>query len=282
MAEINLINKSEKILFYFTLPIVFLMAICSSIGIWNQNLYTRESLDWMSQCIGQDISNLFFVAPILLVSAFFIKKGNRIAKIIWSGTMITNIYSYVIYCFAVHFNVLFHLYCITFGLSIYSLIYFLIYHANEDFRHWYTEKVPTKITGIFLFIIAFLFVFLWLSQSLPEAITNTVPKSISNDGLLTNPIHALDFSFYLPLMFITSFMIIKKKNSGYLLAPMMIVFTVITNINIITLTFFTMEKTNINSMPLIIVFSVFTIICLGFLWLMLKNTSKYSYRKHKD
>ncbi|AGK96988.1 hypothetical protein [Clostridium pasteurianum] len=276
MTNINYQTKADKTLLYFTVPIVILIAICSSVGIWYQNLYSRETIDWLSQCIGQDISNLFFVVPILLVSSFYASKGNKIAKIIWIGTMITNIYSYVIYCFAVHFNFLFHVYCLILGLSIYSVIYFCINNFKEDFRNWFTEKVPTKAIGIFLFTIAVIFVLLWLSQSLPGALTNTVPESISNDGLLTNPIHVLDFSFYLPLIFITAVMIIKKKTLGYILAPMMTVFGIITNINIICLTSAAMVKTSSNNMPLIIGFSIFTIVCLGFLWLMLKNISKQS------
>lgn len=264
-------TKTDAALLYFTVPIVILIAICSGIGIWYPHLYSKETIDWLSQCIGQDISNLFFVAPILLVSAFFVSKGNKIAKMIWIGTMMTNIYSYVIYSFAVHFNVLFHVYCLILGLSIFSVIYFFIYHINEDFRNWFTEKVPVKTIGTFLIILAALFVFLWLSQSLPAVITNTVPESIINDGLLTNPVHALDFSFYLPLMFISAVMLIKKKALGYLLAPMMIVFAIITNVNIISLMVVAMEKTASNNMPLIIAFSVFAIVCLGFLWAMLRS-----------
>lgn len=274
MTNINYKTKPDKTLLYFTIPIVILIAICSSIGIWYQNLYSRETIDWLSQTIGQDISNLFFVVPILLVSSFYASKGNKIAKIIWIGTMITNIYSYVIYCFAVHFNFLFHVYCLILGLSIYSVIYFFINNFKEDFRDWFTKKVPTKAIGIFLFTIAVIFVLLWLSQSLPGVLNNTIPDSIIKDGLLTNPVHALDFSFYLPLMFIAAVMIIKKKTLGYLLAPMMTVFGIITNINIICLMSVAMEKTSSNNMPMIIVFSIFTIVCLGFLWLMLKNISK--------
>ena len=92
MEKINSQPEKDKNFLYFTIPIVILMAICSAIGIWHQNLYFRETADWLAQCVGQDISNLFFVAPILLVSALYAAKGNRTAKIIWIGAMITNIY----------------------------------------------------------------------------------------------------------------------------------------------------------------------------------------------
>ena len=274
VKDINFRPKNDKSILYFTIPIVILITICSSIGIWYDKLYIRETVGWLSQCVGQDISNLFFVSPILLVSAFYASKGNKVSKIIWIGTMVTNIYSYVIYCYAVHFNFLFLVYCLILGLSIFSVLNFFIKNINEDFSEWYSKKAPTKTTGIFLFIIASMFALLWLSDSLPAVLTNTVPENIIKDNLFTNPIHVLDFSFYLPLMFISSVMLIKKKTLGYLIAPMMLVFAILINVNIICLTVVTMQKTSSNDIPMIIGFCIFTFVCLIFLWLFLKNISE--------
>jgi len=121
-----------------------------------------------------------------------------------------------------------------------------------------------------------MFSFLWLSDSLPAVLTNTVPESITNDNLLINPVQALDFSFYLPLMFISSVMLIKKKVLGYLMAPMMMVFAIITNVNIICLLVVTMQKTLSNNSPVIIVFCIFTMVSVVFLGSFLKNISKNS------
>ncbi len=270
----NIEAGKDKVLVYFTVPIVIFIIICSGIGILYPDIYARETADWMSQCIGQDISNLVCVVPALVISAFLITRGVRAAKIVWAGTMITNIYSYVIYAFAVHFNFLFHLYCLILGLSIYAVIYFFSQYMKEDFRKWYGKEADLKAVGIFLLIVSSLFVFLWLSQSLSAAIANTVPESVQADGLLTNPVHALDFSFYLPLMFIAAVMLIKKKALGYLLAPIMLVFAAITNVNIISLMFVNTVKTSVDNTPMIIVFSILLLICLVFLRLILKKLIK--------
>ncbi|MDT8717726.1 hypothetical protein IAI10_13740 [Clostridium sp. 19966] len=266
--------KNENTYLLFTIPIVILVVICSSIGIWHERIYSKETLDWLSQTVGQDISNLFFISPILIISAFYSSKGSKAAKIIWIGTMLTNIYSYVIYCFALHFNFLFHVYCLILGLSIYAVIYCFIKNKNVDFKEWFSEVTPTKSMGIALFVIALLFVFLWLSNSLPQALNNTVPDNIKQDGLLTNPIHVLDLSFYLPLMFIASFKVLKKEAEGYLLAPMMMVFGILTNINIICLMIVSMQKESINNLPQIVIFFILGIVCITFLLNFLKNISR--------
>jgi hypothetical protein len=264
----------EKVNFknlYLTIFIVLLIILCSGIGIGYPKLYEKETVDWMAQTLGQDISNIFFISPVLVLSAILVAKGSKIAKIIWIGTMLTNIYSYVIYCFAVHFNPLFHVYCVILGLSIYAVIRFFIDHIHTDFKSWYIEKTSTKLIGITLFIIAVIFTLLWLSNSLPAALTNTVPEAITKDALLTNPVHALDFSFYLPLMFFAACKILKKRTEGYLLAPMMLVFAILTNINIINLMFVTMSMESINTTPQIIFFNLLTYAFIGILITFIKN-----------
>ena len=279
MEKINSQLGKDRNFLYFTVPVVILMAICSAIGIWQQNLYFRETTDWLAQCVGQDISNLFFVAPILLLSALYAARGNRMAKIIWIGAMITNIYSYVIYCFAVHFNYLFLVYCIILGLSNFSVIYFFVNYLKEDFKSWFTEKVPTKTIGIFLIFISIMFAFLWLSGDLPAVLKNNVPENIIETGLITNTVHVLDYTFYLPLIFIAGFMLIKKKNLGYLLAPMIIVFAIITNVNIISLMVVAKYKNVPSDTGLIIGFGIFTVIYCLFLWSMLRKLKKQTKNK---
>lgn len=276
MNKISFKSENDKYILYFTIPIVILIAACSSIGVWYPKLYFNETADWLPQCIGQDVSNLFFISPILLVSGIYASRGNKTAKIIWIGTMITTVYAYIIYCFDVHFNFLFHEYCIILGLSVYSVLIFFIKNINEDFKKWFTEKAPTKTIGIFIFLVALMFTFLWLSDSIPATLNNTVPNDIIKDGLLTSPVKALDFSFYFPLMYISSVMVIKKKVVGYLLAPMMLIFDILTNINIICLMIVSMQNGISNNTPQIIVFSIFTIICLVILWLFVKNISESS------
>ena len=267
-------TERQKYFLYFTLPIVLLILICSGVGILNPNLYQKETPDWLSQCVGQDYSNVFFVVPILLITSFLSATGNRIAKIIWAGTMITNIYSYVLYCFAVHFNVLFHFYCIILGLSVYSFLVFCAKHYYLDFKSWFEQNTPVKAIGVFLLFIATAFYFLWLSQTLPAVITGGIPAAITSDALLTNPVHVLDYSFFLPLMVIAGVLSIKNNRLGYFLAPMMLVFALITNVNIICLTLVTMERLGTNSLPLVCVFSIFCILCLFFMAVYLRKIKK--------
>jgi hypothetical protein len=263
----------------FTVPIMLLLSVCSAIGIAVPNFYGREAPEWAAQTIGQDLANLIVFVPGLLLSALFAAKGYRSASIIWAGLMLTNVYDYAIYCFAVPFNFLFHVYCAIFGLSLYAALHFFIGQRHLDIGSWFDRRVPVRAVAFFLIGVAALFMLLWLSASLPPALLNQVPESVTRAGLLTNPVHVLDFSFYLPLMCLAAVKLMKKQPAGYLLAPVMIVFVLLTNLNIVALSIVEMKLLGFNTWPMIAGFTVFTLICLGFLWLMLSRLSPQAHRR---
>jgi hypothetical protein len=261
----------DKGILFFTFPIGLLIMISSCFGILHPSIYSKETTDWYAQTVGQDFSNLFIVVPLLFISAFFASKGSRIGTIIWLGTMITNVYSFVIYAFALHFNFLFHVYCAILGLSLYSVLYFFNRNKDVPFKSWFKSSIPIKSVSIFLIVLSSLFALLWLSDSLPAALMNRTPDSITKAGLLTNPVQVLDFSFYLPLMIFAGVLLIKKRSIGYLLAPTMILFAALTALNIISLMIASMWFLKTNAWLPIIFLSILTVICLAFLSAMLKQ-----------
>ena len=263
--------QKQNFFLYFTVPIVFLMLLCSGTGLLQPGIYSRETPDWLAQCMGQDISNIFAVMPILLISAIFSAKGSRASQVIWAGTMITNIYSFMLYCFAVHFNGLFHFYCIILGLSVYAMIYFSAKYYGSDFGAWYKSEPFGKATGIFLLVTAGMFYFLWLSQSLPAALSGSLPEAVAADALLTNPVHVLDYSFYLPLIVISGITLLRRNRIGYFLAPMMLVFELLTDVNIISLSVVTMVRLGTDSLVLVCGFTAFAVITLCILIRFLKR-----------
>ncbi len=255
------------------------MVATSITGIWHQQVYSAETPDWLAQTVGQDIANLFFMAPLLVLSSLFAARNNRPAKIIWTGAMLTNAYAFVIYCYGLHFNILFLAYCAVLGLSIYSLLYFALHHAQEDFEDWFTSQVPVKSTGMFLILMAALFFWLWLSSDVPAILSDRVPRELIRDGLAVNPVHVLDYTFFLPLLVISGIFLLQKKNWGFLLAPALLVFSICTDINIISLTVVGYYKHVVNDLTPVLIFTVFTLVCLGILWRMLRTLARS--RQHR-
>ena len=73
-----------------------------------------------------------------------------------------------------------------------------------------------------------------------------IPQSITESGLLTNPVHVLDLGLYLPAMIITSMLLWRRKLLGYTFAIPLLVFSVLTGIGILT-TLFAMSSKGLSA-----------------------------------
>ena len=217
-------TKSNFFFLSTTLLLCGLIAFVSCTGLLTPGFYAQETLNWQAQSIGQDIVDLFLIVPVLLVSGIMSFNGKPVAAQVWAGTIIYLIYTFLIFCFAVHFNIMFIGYCLVLGLSFYSLaIFFPLKSADVESKHtpW------RKITGIYFNAIGILFYFLWLSEILPATINNSIPETLSDAGLFTNPVHVLDLSIVLPGIFISGILLWRQNATGYMLAPVILTFLIL-------------------------------------------------------
>ena len=161
---------------------------------------------------------------------------------IWGGIVLYITYTFVIYCFAIHFNNLFVVYCLCLGLSFYSLVYFLFTLNSERKKAGFENKTAFHFIGFYFIIISMLFYFLWLSEIIPAIFQNTVPGSVVEAGLFTNAVHVIDLSVILPAIFITGVLLLKRKPIGIFLTPVLLTFFVLMNITIGILVVITRTK----------------------------------------
>lgn len=264
-------KKNDVIILLLSTPLAILTALVSYAGIFTESTYAKETGVYAAQGIGQDIVNLFIVVPVLFIAAVFAWRKSKLGLLIWSGAIFYLAYSYTIYCFGMHFNSLFIAYCLILGLSFYSLVYFLITSLKEDVTGWFVNKVSTLSTGIFLIVIAILFYFIWLSEIIPAILNNTTPKSITESGLLINPVHVLDIAICLPALIITGIALIKKKNIGFLLAPTMMIFCILMAVAIAAMVFVMHSRRMEADLNLAVLFGIITLVSSLFLFQYLKK-----------
>ena len=207
-----------------------LLTVVSIFGVFVETTYSREVSSMAAQGVGQDLVNLFIVSPLLLVSLIFMEKNSKTGTFIFGGTVLYVLYTFVIYSFGVHFNNLFLLYCLILGCSLYLFILYIYYVNRMDVKQWFEENIPVKTIGGYFFLIALIFYFLWLSDILPAIINDTIPESVMEYDLLVNPVHVLDLAVALPALIITAILLIKKNQLGYILTPVLLVFTILLTI----------------------------------------------------
>jgi hypothetical protein len=130
----------------------------------------------------------------------------------------------------------------------------------------------TKIIAVYFLIISIGFYFLWLSEIIPSVIKNTIPESLTNVGMATNPIHVLDLSIFLPAFFITGILLFRKQASGFTLTPVFLIFCILMNITIATLQVMMIQRGIESGLAVTIVMSILAIFNGILLVDYLKNT----------
>ncbi len=222
----------NKPILWFSLPLAALLALSSVVAISTPGFYAAETANWQAQSIGQDMVNLYLGLPCLLLSAWLASKNKKGFTYIWAGVISYLLYTFIIYCFAVHFNSLFLVYCFALGICVFSLLWFFYAQLRrsapkDDYSH-----VPRKLTAFYFIILSFAFYFLWLSEIIPAIATGETPRSVKETGLITNAVHVLDLSVFLPLVFISGFCLLRKNVLGYIMAPLLLTFFILMNITI--------------------------------------------------
>ena len=267
-------NQKSNVIFMLSMALASLVIIASCIGLLIPETYAKETPNWIAQAIGQDFLDLFLITPVLVITTIFAYTGNKAARLIWSGSLFYLIYTFVIYCFAVHFNNMFILYCLILGLSFYLFVYFLITNSKKAVSGWFKNKIQYKLIGIYLIVIACLFYILWLSELIPAICTNSVPKSLTDTGLFTNPVHVLDLSVCLPAIFIAGILLLRKHYLGFLLAPAMLSFCVLMDITIGGLVIVMKMKGIESHIGVTVIMCLLAVVSGVFLYLMLRWVKK--------
>lgn len=268
------LNYSNKIIPILSLSLSALTIVVSCVGLFTPDFYSAETLNWRAQSVGQDMIDLFLIVPCLLITSVLAYRNKTTATLIWGGVVLYLTYTFVLYCFDVHFNKLFIVYCIGLGLSFYSFIYFLFTQCKERIRETFGNKPVARFIGTYFIIMAVLFYFLWLSEIVPAISQNVVPESISETGLFTNGVQVIDLSVILPAIFITGIFLLRRISFGLILAPVILTFFVLMDVTIGMLAVVMKVKGVENDLMLTVIMSVLAIVSLLLLIWYFKSRKK--------
>jgi hypothetical protein len=229
-------NKKDRIIVLLLSCIVcVLICIGSYNGLTTADFYNQETANWKAQSIGQDMINLFLICPFLLITAVMVFLKKEYAMSLWAGALSYLIYTYLIYCFDIHFNNYFILYCLILGLCFYLFVYCIYSQIQKSNLKFEGRKID-KINAFYFLIISISFYFLWLLDIIPAMLDNVIPQGVLDGGLFTNPVHVIDLSIFLPGIFITGVLLLNQKPLGRLFSPILLTFFILMDFTIALLT----------------------------------------------
>ena len=266
-----------------TVAIALLVAVTAVAGLYWPATYARETPYSRAGGYASDIVDLFLVLPVLLISGIKGYRGSVPARLVWLGTQGYLLYNFVIYAFGVHFNALFLVYGATLGLCLYATVFSVRFIPLEQIAQAYGPRALRKTIAIVFLVLAIQTAAFDLREDIAATLVGRVPQSVIDATTPVNFIHVLDLVFLLPALCITAILLLRRKASGYALAPIFLSLLAIMSMELVSILAVMARKGFGTSLPMIIFFIVLGVgfvILLGFYFsLVKKESSGLGYRQ---
>ncbi|WP_130176765.1 hypothetical protein [Cryobacterium sp. SO1] len=209
----------------------------SVVGFSVQGSYISLTSAFLFQALAQDIINAVVVAPLIVLCAVLALRGSYRAGLLCLGAVAFTVYSYVIYTFSIPFGPIFPVWVGVLGLSLFALIGGLASINRQSSAGRFTHNRAAVVAAWTLLAVAGLFGLLWLSEDLPALLNGVRPQSVIDLALPTNPVHILDYAFFLPAAVWTGVGLLRRRAFAYPIAAAFLVFLLLTCLPILTTPF---------------------------------------------
>jgi hypothetical protein len=197
--------------------IAVLMIFASLGGLLVPGLYRDNT--WATAAFrGNDLATLVLAVPVLVVALVLARRGSQRARLVWFAVLACNVYNYAFYLFGTTFNDLFLLYAALESLSLITLVFAV--PAIAAIR-WPVRPARARVVAGYMAAVGAMFGAMWAAQAVQFLASGTVPKVITDSGLHTSIVFALDLTLIVPAMLIGAVLLWRGHPAGVVLGVAM-------------------------------------------------------------
>lgn len=201
------IKHHLTLIYALSFIIALLIAAASIIGLLHRAIiYSTDDL--LRSFAPNDVVNLFIGLPILLGAMGLAWRGRLVGLLLWPGALFFVLYTYMVYVFAMPFNVAFLLHLTLVTLSVYTLTSLLTNIDGKAVQQQLADSVPEKLAGSILTGLGVLFFLMVISAIINALIDQTSPP----DTELA--LHVSDF-LITPAWIIGGVLLWRRQAFGY-------------------------------------------------------------------
>lgn len=242
-----------------SVALAVLLFVAAVAGLFVPGLY-RDTSAWTAQSRGVNLVDLVIALPTLVASLLLAARGSSRAQVVWLGALGYVLYNAVIFTFDVAFNPLFLVYVGLLSLSVFSLIALLTHLDVENLRSRFSVDTPIRSVSVYLVIVAALFFLAWMKDIIPAILGNSIPTTIVQAKIPTNPVYVLDLGFLLPLFILSALWLLRRRAWGYLLAGQLLVLNSLLSLSIISSGLFQYANDRSTSLAIVPMFGIITVV----------------------
>ena len=192
---------------------LLLAAAAAAAGFLASGLY-RDTDEGIRQARATDLVTLIFAVPALGLGLWRARAGSAGGRLVAVAALGYLAYSYAIYAFSVVINPMTPVHIAILGIATWSLVLTLFGLDNATVDLASRFRLSRRTTGGFLIAVAGLFAMVWLSQIAGAITSGRLPSAVSDLGLPTSPVYALDLAFAIPLMTLAGVWLIRRDRRG--------------------------------------------------------------------
>lgn len=222
---------------WLSISVAVLAGVASVIALLlPEQIYGRETAALTDAAIAQDLVNLFLVVPLTLILAVRASRGFPLSRLCLVGFLGFTAYNYAIYAFSIHFGPLFLVWVAVLGASVFAMAGTLASSATAVSSAPLTGS-GFRLPGWFLIVAASLFALLWLTAIVPDLIAGRPSSGASAWNVPTDPVYVLDLALFLPAVFASGVLLLRRHRIGYMTAPAALLFLGLTSLPILVTPF---------------------------------------------
>ncbi|HUK72706.1 MAG TPA: hypothetical protein VLW50_28770 [Streptosporangiaceae bacterium] len=174
-------------------------------GLYRDNTWSTAAFR------GNDLATLLLAVPVLAVALVLARRGSERARLVWFALLAYNVYNYAFYLFGTAFNDFFLLYAALVSLSLIALAFAIPAIAGIQCPVRYARA---WVVAGYMAVVGVMFGAMWVIQAVRFLASGTVPKVISDSGLHTSIVFALDLTLIVPAMLIGAVLLWRGHPGG--------------------------------------------------------------------
>lgn len=209
----------------------FVTARGDTVQLYGQGLYRFDTPLVAVGFRAADAITLVFSIPVLVFAAILHRRRSLRGAFLLAGVLSFFVYNYASMAFGAAYNNLYLIYVALLGASAIGLIATLCSFDVQSLPARFSGGVPRRGIGIFLIVCGIILSLVWLGLSIvPALLAGQTPLEARYYTTFTTGV--IDIALVAPALITAGIFILRRVPFGYLLAPTMLVFTVIIALNL--------------------------------------------------
>jgi len=204
-------------------PFQFTTLHKETIEIYGRGLY---QFDTPLIAIGYRVSDAFTLIagiPLLLISAWLVRRGSLPGKILLTGTMLFFLYNYGSLAIGAAYNNLFLIYILLTMATFLGVVSLLMLFDLKTFPALFSDRVPQRGISIFFIVSGIALFCIWLFLSIvPALLVGSVPAELASYTTVIT--FAVDMGIIAPVLVSAGVLLRRREPLGYLLSAVLLVF----------------------------------------------------------